>query len=100
MYGIQICWAEGLNDIVCYIDSMHTFHLLQQVNVSTHQYGNQIAIIKKYMVKDWEYQLCHTFRKEDMYSNYLAKLETMSTSDMLILLDPLRSFACCSRHIA
>jgi len=29
MHGIQICWDEGLRDIICYTDSMHIIHLVQ-----------------------------------------------------------------------
>ncbi len=28
MHGIQICWYEDLTHIICYIDSMHTIHLV------------------------------------------------------------------------
>jgi len=52
MHGIQICWDEGLRDIICYTDSMHTIHLVQYADVSTHHHGNEIAIIRKYMAKD------------------------------------------------
>jgi len=52
MHGIQICWEEGLRDIICYTDSMHTIHLVQHLDVSTHCYENKIAIIRKYMTKD------------------------------------------------
>jgi len=60
MHEIQICWEEGLGDIICYTDSMHIIHLIQHADVSTHHYGNEIAIIRKYMAKDWTFNLCHT----------------------------------------
>ncbi|KEH35577.1 CPR5, putative [Medicago truncatula] len=35
----------------------------EHADVSTHHYGNEIAIIRKYMAKDWTFQLCHTLRR-------------------------------------
>jgi len=88
MHGIQICWDEGLRDIICYTDSMHTIHLVQYADVSTHHYGNEITIIRKYMAKDWTFQLRHTPREGNMCVDFLAKLGTRSTSDLLIVLNP------------
>lgn len=38
MHVIQICWEEGLKGIICYTNSMHTIHLVQNLDVSTHRY--------------------------------------------------------------
>jgi hypothetical protein len=62
MHEIQICWEEGLRDIICYADFIQTIHLVQHADVSTHRYENKITIIKKYVAKDWTFQLCHTLR--------------------------------------
>jgi len=88
MHGIQICWYEGLRDIICYTDSMHTIHLVQYADVSTHHYGNEITIIRNYMAKDWTFQLRHTLRECNMCVHFLAKLGKRSTSDLLIMLNP------------
>jgi len=47
MHEIQICWEEGLRDIIGYTDSMNTIWLVQHVDVSTHHYENEITIIIK-----------------------------------------------------
>ena len=88
MHGIQICWEEGLKDIICYTDSMHIIHLVQHADISTHHYDNEIAIIRKYMAKDWTFNLCHTLREGNMCADFLAKLGTRYTSDLLIVFDP------------
>jgi len=87
IHGIQICWDEGLRDIICYTDFMHTIHLVQYADVSTHD-GNDIAIIRKYMAKDWTFQLRHTLKEGNMCADFLAKVGTRSTSDLLIVLNP------------
>ena len=69
-------------------ESMHTIHLVQYADVSTHHYGNEIAIIRKYMAKNWTFRLCHTLREGNMCADFLAKLGTRSTSDLLIVLNP------------
>jgi len=78
MHGIQICWDKGLKCIVCYTDFMHTIHLVQHANVSTHRYENEIAIIRKHVAKDWEFRLYHTLKKGSIRVDYLAKLRTYS----------------------
>jgi len=52
MHEFQTCWEEGLRHIICYIDFMHTIHLVHHVDVFPHHYENEIVVIKKYMVKD------------------------------------------------
>jgi len=88
MHEIQICWDEGMRHIICYTDSMHTIHLVQHVDISTHHCENEITIIRKYVAKDWTFQLCHTLREGNMCDDFLAMLETRSTSDLLIVLSP------------
>jgi len=46
------------------------------------------------MIKDWTFQLCHT---RNMCADFLAKLGTRSTSDLLIVFNP--SFVYCLRQI-
>jgi len=41
------------------------------------------------MTKDWTIQLRHTLREDNMCPDFLAKLGTRSTSDLLIVLNPL-----------
>ena len=55
MHEIQICLDEGTRHIICYTDFMHNIHLVQHADVSTHHYGNEITIIRKYMAKDWTF---------------------------------------------
>jgi len=67
---------------------MNIIHLVQYDDVSTHHYGNEIVIIRKYIAKDWTFQLCHTLKEGNMCADFLAKLGTRSSSDLLIVLNP------------
>jgi len=40
------------------------------------------------MAEDLTFQLCHTIREGNIWVNFLAKLGTMSKSDLLIVLNP------------
>lgn len=66
LHGIQLCWNEVLRNIICYIDSINTIHLVHYANVFIHHYENDIATIRKYMSKDWTFQLCRNLREDNM----------------------------------
>jgi len=40
------------------------------------------------MAKDWTFQLCHTLMEGSMCADFLTKLGTRSTIDLLIVLNP------------
>jgi len=40
------------------------------------------------MAKDWTFQLRHTLKEGNMCADFLVKLGTRSTSDLLIVLNP------------
>jgi len=77
-------WDEGMRHIICYINFMYTIYLVEHVGVSTHHHGNEMAIIRKYMAKDWTFQLCHNLKEGNMCAYFLVKLGTRSTSDLLL----------------
>jgi len=52
LYVIQICWEDGLRNIICYSDFIHTIHLVHHVDVFTHQCENEVDTIRKYMDND------------------------------------------------
>jgi hypothetical protein len=47
---------------------MHLFHLVHHAYVSTHHYKNKIAIIIKYMAKNWVFQLCHSLGEGNIFA--------------------------------
>lgn len=67
LHGIQLCWNEVFRNIICYIDSINTIHLVHYANVFIHHYGNEIPTLRKYMSKDWTFQLYRNLREDDMY---------------------------------
>jgi len=49
LHVIRICWEDGLRNIICYNDFIHTIRLVHHVDVFTQHYENEIDTIKKYM---------------------------------------------------
>lgn len=46
LQGIRLCWKEDLRNIIYYIDSINTIHMVHHGDVFTHHYENEITTIR------------------------------------------------------
>lgn len=66
LHGIQLCWEKGLTKIICYSNSLHALHLMDDYNQDFHVLGNEIANMRNIFHSNWNIHLLHTLRKGNM----------------------------------
>ena len=87
-HGINICLELGVQKVVCYSDSLHVLGLIRDGNQDFHMFGNEIAIIRGMIRRNWEFQLHHTLREGNQCADWLAKLGARGADSLAVLSSP------------
>lgn len=74
LHGISICWDMGFIKIICYSDSQYVIDLINKGNQDFHRFGNEVAIIRSYIKRDWDFHLFHIWRERNHCADLMAKM--------------------------
>lgn len=85
-----MCWNVNLCKVICFTDSLHVLGLVQEGNYLLHNFGNEIALIRDLPNRDWDCQLLHTLREDNVCADFLAKQGSHGNSTFLVLTTPPR----------
>lgn len=72
--GLKLSNNMGCNQICCYPDSKTIIDIVTKSVNKYHCYGSGIACVQELLRMNWEVQLCHSFREENVSADFLAKL--------------------------
>lgn len=75
----------------CFLDSLSTVKLIKEgVNIH-HREANEIKLIRDYLSRDWQVQVCHTWTEGNQCANFLAKMGVQVAAPMVVVHDPPRA---------
>lgn len=83
--GISLCWELGFRKVMCFTDSLNVLKLIEDGDHNFHSFGNEIALIRGMLRRDWNIQLNHTLREGNHCTDYLAKMGAKSSSTYIVL---------------
>ncbi|KAK2421829.1 hypothetical protein QL285_032414 [Trifolium repens] len=77
----------GIDELVCYSDSLHCVNLIQGPQVKFHIHAVLIQDIKE-LLSQTNFSLHHTLREWDQCADFFAKLRASSDVDFLTFASP------------
>lgn len=85
--GLRLAINMGLNDLICYSDSLISINL---INVSTPSYHTYAVLIQdiKDLLHDSNFTLHHTLREGNHSADFMAKLGASSAEDFILYSSP------------
>lgn len=84
-HGLNLCWEQGFRRVACFSDSSEVVKMVETGVSHFHHYGNQIAVIRQLINRNWHVELHHNFRESNQCADYLAKLGAHSGQRLVCL---------------
>ncbi|KAK2454619.1 hypothetical protein QL285_002162 [Trifolium repens] len=85
--GLILVKNMGIDELVCYSDSLHCISLIKGPTMNYHVYAMLIQDIRE-LLSQINTTICHTLREGNNCADFLAKLGASSDSDLTIHASP------------
>lgn len=86
--GMLLCWEEGYRKVQCFTDSLETIRLLNEANTLYHLYGNEVALLRKLLQRNWQVHISHIYREGNSCADWFAKTGARNNADFTVCRNP------------